>query len=67
MGWPDPLPDGSESPYQLAYDVVSLEQVPKGHYPYYMGYRFSTYGSGYNKCWRWDLDRSCGFNAPIRG
>ncbi|MEA5462501.1 GUN4 domain-containing protein [Leptothoe sp. PORK10 BA2] len=67
VGWPERPPDRFESPYQSAYDAVSPEQVPKGHYPYYMGYSFSTYGSGYDERWRWHLDQSCGFNSQIRG
>ncbi|MBE9136765.1 GUN4 domain-containing protein [Nodosilinea sp. LEGE 07088] len=66
VSWPERLPDRSENPYQPAYDSVSPEQVPKGHYPYYMGYSFSTYGSGYNTSWRWFLDPTCGFNSKVR-
>ncbi|MGG6237480.1 GUN4 domain-containing protein [Nodosilinea sp. AN01ver1] len=66
VDWSERLSDRSENPYRPTYDAVSPEQVPKGHYPYDMGYGFSTYSSGYYTSWRWSLNPSCGFNSAIR-
>jgi GUN4-like len=49
-------------PYSPAFNAVDPQRVPKGFYPYDMGYSYYTYGSGYQREWRFDLNPACGFN-----
>jgi GUN4-like len=49
-------------PYNLAFNGVESRRVPKGFYPYDMGYSYYTYGSGYVGEWRFYLNPACGFN-----
>ena len=32
-----------------------------GHFPYRLGYDYATFGSGFNRTWRLDLNPDCGF------
>lgn len=49
-------------PYSPAFNAGDPQQVPKGFYPYDMGYSYYTYGSGYQEEWRFYLNPICGFN-----
>ncbi|NJK77413.1 MAG: hypothetical protein HC942_30185 [Microcoleus sp. SU_5_6] len=67
LGWnklPDADPDSNHihKPYSPAFNAVDPQRIPKGFYPYDMGYSYYTYGSGYNGEWRFYLNPACGFN-----
>lgn len=62
FGWPKGHPTRFADPYNLAFNAVEPDRIPRGYYPYNMGYSYSTYGSGYFREWRFYLDRACGFN-----
>lgn len=62
VGWSQFHPSHFEDTYKPEFDRVEPQRVPKGYYPYDLGYSYSTYGSGYAREWRFDLDPACGFN-----
>lgn len=61
----DPDSNHIHRPYNLAFNAVDPQRVPKGFYPYDMGYSYYTYGSGYVREWRFDLNPACGFNSSM--
>ncbi|MBE9065867.1 GUN4 domain-containing protein [Leptolyngbya cf. ectocarpi LEGE 11479] len=60
LGWPQRQ---SSEQYNPSFDQVAPQQVPKGYYPYDMGYSYGTYGSGYSEAWRFNLNPTCGFQT----
>jgi GUN4-like len=68
LGWnqlPNVEPDTHHRihrPYSPAFNAIDPQRVPKGFYPYDMGYSYYTYGSAYNGEWRFYLNPACGFN-----
>lgn len=67
LGWNRSSPSANDShrvhrPYNSAFDAVEPQRIPKGYYPYDMGYSYYTYGSGYVGEWRFYLNPACGFN-----
>lgn len=63
VGWSQFHPSRFEKTYDPAFDNVKPQRVPKGYYPYDMGYSYYTYGSGYVREWRFYLNPACGFNG----
>lgn len=63
IGWSQFQPSRFEDTYNPEFDAVDPLRVPKGYYPYDMGYSYYTYGSGYVREWRFDLNPICGFNG----
>lgn len=63
LGWRrSPESSGIKDINNSAFDAVDPQRVPKGFYPYDMGYSYGTYGSGYVREWRFYLNSVCGFN-----
>jgi hypothetical protein len=43
------------------YDRADPKNVPQGYFPYNLGFSYETYGSGFNRTWRLNLNPDCGF------
>ncbi|MGC1197436.1 MAG: GUN4 domain-containing protein [Geitlerinemataceae cyanobacterium] len=63
VGWSQFHPSRFEDTYKLEFDAVDPRRVPKGYYPYDIGYSYYTYGSGYYREWRLNFNPACGFNG----
>ncbi|MCT7970744.1 GUN4 domain-containing protein [Laspinema olomoucense] len=44
-----------------SYNGVDPQTIPRGHFPYRIGYSYFTLGSGFHRTWRLDLNPNCGF------
>lgn len=43
------------------YNGVDPQTIPRGRFPYQIGHSYETFGSGFNRTWRLDLNPNCGF------
>jgi hypothetical protein len=55
VGWWSHTPDVEN------YDRADPKTLPQGHFPYRLGYDYTTYGSGFIRKWRLYLNPDCGF------
>lgn len=44
---------------ESAYNNVPASAIPAGYFPARLGHSFATYGSGFNRTWRLDLNPTC--------
>lgn len=45
--------------HESGYDGVAAAELPQGYFPARLGYSFATYGSGFKRTWRLQLNPTC--------
>lgn len=42
------------------FNGMNAKKIPLGHFPYRLGYSYETFGSGFNRTWRLNVNPQCG-------